>query len=199
MQENLDKIYGYVMQYGLSFIAAFVIFIVGKWVAHFVANFAQRLMLKAHVEKTLALFGKNILYSIIMAFVVVAALNKLGVETTSFVAILGAAGLTVGLALQGSLANFAAGVMLVMFKPFKVGDFIEAGGVLGSVQEIQIFNTILSAPDNRRIVVPNSKITGDNITNFSDLDKRRIDLIFGISYGDVYAQGQRSPDESCFG
>jgi small conductance mechanosensitive channel len=116
--------------------------------------------------------------------VVIVALSKLGIQTTSFIAIIGAAGLAVGLALQGSLANFAAGVMLIIFKPFKVGDFISAGGAMGTVEEIQIFNTILNAPDNRCIIVPNSKVTGDNITNFSGITKRRIDLVFGISYTD---------------
>jgi small conductance mechanosensitive channel len=119
-----------------------------------------------------------------MVFVVIAALNKLGVQTTSFIAIIGAAGLAVGLALQGSLANFAAGVLLIIFKPFKVGDFIAAAGTLGTVKEIQIFNTVLDHFDNRRIVVPNAKLTGDNITNFSAIEKRRVDLVFGISYSD---------------
>ena len=115
---------------------------------------------------------------------VIAALNRLGIQTTSLIAIIGAAGLAVGLALQGSLANFAAGIMLILFKPFKVGDVIEAGGALGVVTEIQIFNTILNTPDNKRVIIPNNKVTGDNITNITGTDKRRVDMVFGISYTD---------------
>lgn len=184
MENMLNKLYEYAVTYGLSLLAAILIFIIGKWVARAISRIIERLMLKANVEKTLASFVKHIAYAILLVFVAIAALNKLGIQTTSFVAIIGAAGLAVGLALQGSLANFAAGVMLIIFKPFKVGDFIEAGGTLGTVVEIQIFNTILDHFDNRRIVVPNSKVTGDNITNFSAIDKRRVDLVFGISYGD---------------
>ena len=184
MEETLDKLYEYAVTYGLSLIAAIVIFIIGRWIARIVSRLIEKIMLKSNVEKTLASFVKNIAYACLLLFVIIAALNKLGIQTTSFIAVIGAAGLAVGLALQGSLANFAAGVMLIIFKPFKVGDFIEAGGTLGTVVEIQIFNTVLDHFDNRRIVVPNSKITGDNITNFSAIEKRRVDLVFGISYGD---------------
>lgn len=111
-------------------------------------------------------------------------MNKIGIEITSLIAIIAAAGLAVGLALQGSLANFAVGILLIIFKPFKVGDFIEAGGTIGTVKEIKIFNTVLNYPDNRRVVVPNAKITGDNISSFSAIEKRRIDFVFGISYSD---------------
>ena len=175
MEEMLDRMYGYIVTYGLSFIAALLIFVIGRWVAGVISRLIEKLMIKSNVEQTLATFVKNISYVGFLVFVVIAALSKLGIQTTSFVAIIGAAGLAVGLALQGSLANFAAGVMLIIFKPFKVGEFIQAGGALGTVQEIQIFNTILNAPDNRRVVVPNSKITGDNITNFSGITNRRID------------------------
>ena len=184
MEEILDKLYGYVAQYGLSLIAAVLIFIIGKWLAGVISRLMEKIMLKAKVEATLATFVKNITNAGILVFVVIAAIGKLGVETTSFIAVMGAAGLAVGLALQGSLANFAAGVLLIIFKPFKVGDFVEAGGTLGTVKDIQIFNTILDHFDNRRIVVPNAKITGDNITNFSAIEKRRVDLVFGISYTD---------------
>ncbi|MFC1658637.1 mechanosensitive ion channel family protein [Candidatus Omnitrophota bacterium] len=184
MEEISEKLYGYIAQYGLSVLAAIIIFVVGKWIARLLSNFLEKLMVKAHVEKTLASFAKNITYIGLLVFVVIAALGKLGVQTTSFIAVIGAAGLAVGLALQGSLSNFAAGVLLVIFKPFKVGDFIEAAGTLGTVKEIQIFCTVLDHFDNRRIVIPNSKITGDNITNFSAIEKRRVDLVFGISYSD---------------
>jgi small conductance mechanosensitive channel len=184
MEAWMDKIYVYLAQYGLALVAAILIVIIGKWIARLLSNLTEKIMLKAHVEKTIAAFVKHITYVVLMVFVVIAALGKLGIQTTSFIAVLGAAGLAVGLALQGSLANFAAGVLLIIFKPYKVGDFIAAGGTMGTVVEIQIFNTILNAPDNRREIVPNSKVTGDNITNFSAIEKRRIDLVFGISYTD---------------
>jgi small conductance mechanosensitive channel len=184
MEETLAKIQGYLVQYGISVLAAIVIFLVGKWLAHVIAGLIEKIMIKANVERTLASFAKHIIYAILLVFVVIAALGKLGIQTTSFIAVIGAAGLAVGLALQGSLANFAAGVMLIIFKPFKVGDFVEAGGTLGTVQEIQIFNTVLNMPDNRRVVVPNAKVTSDNVTNFSSIEHRRIDLVFSISYSD---------------
>ncbi|MCK5706577.1 MAG: mechanosensitive ion channel [Candidatus Aureabacteria bacterium] len=188
MNETLAKVgetlMGYVAKYGLDLVAAIVIFIVGKWLARVITNLIEKAMVKSKVDSTLVKFVKNLVYMGLLAFVVIAAVNKLGVQTTSFIAVLGAAGLAIGLALQGSLSNFASGVILIMFKPFKVGDFIEAGGVLGSVVEIQIFNTMLDHPDNRRIIVPNAQITGGTITNFSAIEKRRIDLVFGISYDD---------------
>ena len=184
MQDILDKVYAYLASYGLNVVAAILIFVIGKWLARVISSLIEKFMVRAKVEKTLASFVKYITYIGLLIFVIIATLNKLGVETMSLIAIIGAAGLAVGLALQGSLANFAAGIMLIIFKPFKVGDFIEAGGTLGTVEEVQIFNTVLNHPDNRRVIVPNSKITGDNISNFSAINKRRIDLVFGISYSD---------------
>ncbi|MBU0468135.1 MAG: mechanosensitive ion channel [Candidatus Omnitrophica bacterium] len=183
-QEILDKIYEFAITYGISLMAAILIFIIGKWVARVVSRFVEKLMAKSKVEKTLASFVSHIVYFGLMVVVVIAALNKLGIQTASFIAIIGAAGLAIGLALQGSLSNFAAGVLLIIFKPFKVGDFIQAGGVMGTVDEVQIFNTVLNAPDNRRVIVPNAQVTGSSITNFSAIKNRRIDLVFGISYGD---------------
>jgi len=119
-----------------------------------------------------------------MAFIIIAALGKLGIQTASFVAILGAAGLAIGFALQGSLSNFASGVLLTIFRPFKAGDYVEAGGSAGIIEEISIFNTILKTPDNRKVIIPNSKVTGDNITNYSAKDVRRVELKFGIGYSD---------------
>lgn len=183
-QELLEKLYGYAMQYGLSLIAALAIFIIGKWVAKIVSRLIERLMAKAKMDAMLTGFVKNITYFGILAFVVIAALGKLGVETASFAVVLGAAGLAIGLALQGSLSNFAAGVLIILFKPFKLGDFIVAAGTMGSVSEIGIFTTVLFGPDGRKETVPNSKLLSDNITNFSAIDKRRVDLTFGISYND---------------
>ncbi len=184
MEDAMNKIYEYIVTYGFSLIGAVLIFIFGKWVAGVVSRFVERLLIKANTDKTLAALAKNIINVLILVFVIIAALGNLGVETTSVIAVLGAASLAVGLALQGSLSNFAAGVILIMFRPFKAGDFIDAAGTMGTVQEVQIFNTILAHPDNRKIIVPNAQVTADKITNFSAIDKRRIDLVFGISYDD---------------
>ena len=174
----------YVSLYGIKIIASIIIFIIGKWLSKILTKFVTRLLSKAKVDDTLTHFVANITYSVLLIFVVLAALNNLGINTTSFVAILGAAGLAVGLALQGSLANLGAGVLLIIFRPFKKGDFVDAGGAMGTVQEISIFNTTLTSPDNRVIIVPNSNIIGGNITNFSAKDTRRVDLVFGVGYSD---------------
>lgn len=184
MEEITTKIMDVVIPMGVKILLAIAIYIIGKWIAGVAARLIEKVLLKSKVDVTLAKFSKNIIYALFMIFVVIAALNKLGVNTTSAVAIIGAAGLAIGMALQGSLANFAAGVMIILFKPYKIGDFVEGGGTMGTVHEIQIFNTLLNSPDNRRIIVPNSKMTGDNITNFSDIERRRIDMVFGISYED---------------
>jgi small conductance mechanosensitive channel len=164
MRELWDKISVYVVQYGFNILAAILIIIIGKWLAGLVAKFLESILLRAKINQTLASFAKNIAYYGLLIFVGLAALNKLGVETTSFIAIIGAAGLAVGLALQGTLANFAAGVMIIIFEPFQVGDVVEAGGAAGTVEEIQIFSTIMKTTDNKKVIVPNSKITGDKIT-----------------------------------
>ena len=163
MQNIIDKALSYVMQYGLAFVYAILIFIIGKWLARQISNLSGAAMRKSKLNVTLASFLKNIIYYALLIFVCIAALNKIGIETTSFVALIGAAGLAVGLALQGSLANFAAGVMLILFQPFKVGDEVEAGGASGTVKEIQIFSTIMEADDKKLIIVPNAKITADKI------------------------------------
>ncbi|MFA6378342.1 MAG: mechanosensitive ion channel domain-containing protein [Candidatus Omnitrophota bacterium] len=163
MKETFDKIQPYVLEYGLRLIAAVAIFIIGKWVAQLVSKLTDQMTAKSKINKTIAVFVKNMVYYTILAFVVIAALNKLGVETNSFIAVIGAAGLAVGLALQGTLANFAAGVMMIIFQPFQVGDRIETSGILGSVEEIQIFNTIMVTDDRKKVIIPNAKITGDKI------------------------------------
>lgn len=158
-----DKISPYILKYGFKLIVAILIFILGKWLAHLAGRVAHQAMHKANVNKTLSSFFKNIIYYGILIFVAIAALGQLGIQTNSFVAIIGAAGLAVGLALQGSLANFAAGVMIILLQPFELGDEIEAGGASGTVEEIQIFSTILRTLDKRKIIVPNGKITADKI------------------------------------
>ena len=180
----LQKIYELLTVYGLKVIAAVAIFILGRWVAKMVRRFIRRLMTRSKVDPTLISFVANLSYIVLLAFVVIAALNQLGIQTASFIAILGAAGLAVGLALQGSLSNFAAGVLMIIFRPFKVGDYIEAAGTAGTVEDMQIFTTQLKSPDNKTIIVPNSKITGDCIVNYSTKGTRRVEIVFGIGYED---------------
>jgi small conductance mechanosensitive channel len=164
MQATIQKVYEYAVQYGMNVVAAIAILIIGRFVAKFTADLVERSMLKAKIEKTLCSFGRHLAFYGLMTFVCIAALNKLGVETSSFIAVVGAASLAVGLALQGSLANFASGVLIVLFHPFKVGDIIDAGGAQGRVEEIQIFNTVIISNEKKRVIVPNFKITGDKIT-----------------------------------
>lgn len=172
------------IEYGMKILGALVVLFVGIWLAKQARKIIIKLMEASKIDPTLISFVASLSYVAMQVFVVVAALEKLDVKTTSFVAILGAAGLAVGLALQGSLANFAAGVLMIIFKPFKVGDFVEAGGVVGTAQEIGIFTTIINTPDNRKTIVPNAKLTADNITNYTAHNTRRVDLTAGISYGD---------------
>jgi small conductance mechanosensitive channel len=141
-------------------------------------------MEKREVDPTLQTFVGNMVYYALLTFVILAALSQIGIQTTSFIAVIGAAGLAVGLALQGSLANFAAGFLLIMFRPFKVGDFIEGAGVMGTVESLQIFTTQLRTPDNKKIIIPNASLTGDNIVNWSATGTRRVDMVFGIGYDD---------------
>ncbi len=184
LSKMLNTVYGLLTVYGLRVIAAIVIFIVGRWVALGVAKLIKRIMLKSKVDETLVSFVRNLCYVALLAFVVIAALNQLGIQTASLIAVLGAAGLAIGLALQGSLGNFAAGVLMVIFKPFKVGDFIDGAGTAGIVEKVEIFTTQLKTPDNKTVIVPNAKLTGDNITNFTVKGTRRVDFVFGISYED---------------
>ena len=170
--------------WGGRVVSALVIFIVGRWVSRAVAGWFRRAVLKAGVDETLARFLANLINIALVALVILTAIGALGVNTTNFLAIVGAAGLAIGLALKDSLSNFAAGVMLVFFRPFKVGDYIDAAGIAGSVESIRIFSTVLKTPDNRVITVPNALIYGGTITNFSAEQRRRVDLLIGISYDD---------------
>lgn len=159
-----------------------VIFFVGKFIASKVAGWCENRLLKSSVDKAVAGFASSILYALMFAGVVLMALGQIGVETTSFIAILGAAGLAVGLALQGSLSNFASGVLIILLRPFRSGDFVDAGGQMGTVNRIELFHTHLKTPDNRVIIVPNSSIMNGSIVNFSRESTRRLDLVIGISY-----------------
>ena len=174
--------------WGVRVIGALAVLIVGRMIAGSIRGAIRKLLTRGKVDATLVPFISNITYYMVMAFVVIAVLGLFGIPTASVIAVLGAAGLAVGLALQGTLGNFAAGVMLLLFRPFKVGDFVDVGGTAGSVQEISIFNTVLNTPDNVRITVPNGVIFGQTIKNFSTNDTRRVDMVFGIGYGDDIAR-----------
>ncbi len=170
--------------YGLKVIAAIVVFIVGRWIAKGLSKFAENVMNKRQVDPAIVSFVANMTYIALLVFVVLAALGQLGIQTTSFIAVIGAAGLAIGLALQGSLANFAAGFLMIIFRPFKIGDYIEGAGVAGTVETIQIFTTQLQTPDNKTVIIPNAGLTAGNITNYSAKGTRRVDLVMGIGYGD---------------
>ncbi len=191
MQEILDQIQDIAMNFGPKVLAAILIFFIGKWLARKLAELSAKAMQRARMDQILVGFGRNIIYMALFVFVILAALNQVGVQTTSFLAVIGAAGLAIGLALQGSLSNFAAGVMLVFFRPFKVGDYVEAGGTSGTVQEIQLFTTLLSTPDNKAVFVPNGSIISSTITNYSSYETRRVDMVFGCGYGDDMARARQ--------
>lgn len=174
----------FAMAYGPKLIGALLILVFGIWFAKIARSILGRILNGRGVAPIVASFIINIAYIGLVAFVVIATLQTVGIPTTSFVAVLGAAGLAIGLALQGSLSNFAAGFMLIIFQPFKKGDYVEAGGTAGVVQEIQVFTTVLNTPDNKRVIVPNSAVMGGTITNFSMLETRRVDWLFGVSYSD---------------
>jgi small conductance mechanosensitive channel len=184
MGNLFSKIWELLTIYGLKVVAAVVVFVVGRWIAKGLTKFSENLMNKRQVDPTIVSFVANMTYIALLVFVVLAALGQLGIQTTSFIAVIGAAGLAIGLALQGSLANFAAGFLMIIFRPFKVGDYIEGAGVAGTVEAIQIFTTQLKTPDNKTVIIPNGALTAGNITNYSAKGTRRVDLVFGIGYGD---------------
>jgi len=170
--------------WALKLILALIIYVIGKWVANRVTKLVRRLMQSRAQDPTLVNFLSNVVYAILLTAVILAALDTLGLPITSLVAVVGAAGLAVGLALKDSLGNFASGVMLVTFRPFRQGDFVEAAGISGKVEEVRIFNTVLTTPDNKQITIPNGLIYADAITNYTANDTRRVDMVFGVDYGD---------------
>jgi small conductance mechanosensitive channel len=187
---NVDYMNLYVIPWAINIISALVVFIIGRSIAKLLVKAMSKVMQRAKVDETLISFLGNVLYVALLIVVIIAALDRLGVNTTSVLAVFATAGLAVGLALKDSLSNFAAGVMLIIFKPFKVGDFVEAGGTAGTVEEIRIFNTVMRTPDNREITVPNGQIYGGTIVNVTARDTRRIDLLFGIGYEDDYRKAR---------
>ena len=174
----------FIFPYAANIALAIVIFIVGKWLANTLTDVVVRLLKKSRMDDMLISFVASITKTILLLFVAIAALNKLGIDTTSLIALLGAAGLAVGLALQNSLQNFAAGVMLIVFRPFKAGDFVELAGVAGVVENIGIFSSVLRTGDNRELIIPNGAIYGGIITNYSARSTRRVDMVFGVAYDD---------------
>ena len=187
MIENPDftqMLNDYVIPWGINISLAVIIFVVGRMVAKLVVSVVRKLLARAELDEILINFLSSILSTVLLLIVVIASLDQLGVNTTSLIALIGAAGLAIGLALQGSLQNFASGVMLVVFRPFNAGDFIDAGGTMGVVEHIGIFSTTLRTGDNKEVIMPNGAIYGGAITNFSAKPTRRIDMVFGIGYND---------------
>jgi small conductance mechanosensitive channel len=188
MDINVDALWSWVSAYSLNIIGALLIFIVGKWLARRISNLLARLLEKNNFDLALVSFLTHLTYYALVVLVVVAAAGRLGINTTSFLTVIGAAGLAVGLALKDSLSNFAAGVMIVLFRPFTIGDVVSTAGITAKVEKITIFNTHFCSPDNQLIIVPNNKIIADIITNINVKDTRRVDLTVGISYSDDMAE-----------
>jgi small conductance mechanosensitive channel len=183
MEAVVDKLILFATDYGLKVIGAITILIIGRIIAGIMRRLARKLLRRADTDESIVSFVGSLVYALVIVFVIIAVLGKFGVETASLVAVLGAATFAIGFALQGSLSNFAAGVMILVFRPYKIGDYIDAAGTAGSVKEIKLFTTDLATPDNVKVIVPNSKIFGDVIKNFSAFDTRRVSVDVGISYG----------------
>lgn len=191
MSKYADMVTTMMIDYTPKVLGAILVLIIGLWLVNRLVAVMGRGFERSNTEPTLARFLKNLVSIGLKVLVFISAASLIGIQTTSFIAILGAAGLAIGLALQGSLANFAGGVLVLMFRPYKVGDFVEAQGVAGTVQEIQIFNTLINTPDNKRIIVPNGAISNGIITNYSAEPTRRVDFVFGIGYGDDIAKAKQ--------
>jgi small conductance mechanosensitive channel len=182
MENVNEQLVQFATTYGLKIIGAVLILIIGRIVAGFLRKVVKKLLTKSGTDHTIISFVTSLTFTIVMVFTILAALSKFGIETASFIAILGAAAFAIGFALQGSLANFAAGILILVLRPYKAGDYIEGGGVAGTVKSIKLFTTVLATPDNIKILVPNGKIFGDVIKNITAYDTRRLDLVVGISY-----------------
>lgn len=172
------------VELAFNIVKAILIFYIGKFVVGIIVRTVRRIMAKRDIEDTLENFVLSLLRMVLMVFVIIATVGALGMQTTSFVAVLGAAGLAIGLALQGSLSNFASGVLIVLFKPYRVGDWVEAAGIAGTVVRVEILTTIFKTGDNKQIIVPNGQVMGSIITNYSANETRRVDMVVGVSYAD---------------
>lgn len=195
MEDILKQLQAVVAEYGLQVIGALATIIIGIWIAKMLAKYVGKLLRKREVDETLTKFLVSLIRIGLITFVIISAASQVGIQTASFVAVIGAAGLAIGFALQGSLSNLAAGVMLIIFKPVKVGDYIEGGGATGTVESVGIFVTTLVTVDNKVVYIPNSTLTGGNITNFTAKDKRRVDMVFGISYNDDIDKARKAINE----
>jgi small conductance mechanosensitive channel len=183
---NWDQISNLVYEYGPKVIGAIVVLIIGLWVIKLITRGFGRMMQKKETDPSLQGFLKSMVSILLKVLLFISVMGMIGIEATSFIAIIGAAGLAVGLALQGTLQNFAGGVMILLFKPYKVGDFVDGAGHMGTVKEIGIFTTVLNTPDNKLIIIPNAQLSNSSLTNFSAMETRRVDFTFGIAYGDDF-------------
>ncbi len=172
------------LEFGINIITAIAIFYIGKMIVGLLTRSLRKVMQAQEIDKTLESFVCNLVRMVLLTFVIIASVSALGIQTTSFIAVIGAAGLAIGLALQGSLSNFASGVLIVLFRPYKVGDWVEAAGVAGTIVEVQILTTVFKTGDNKSIIVPNSQVMNSIIINYSANDQRRVDMVVGVSYDD---------------
>ncbi len=185
----------WLVTFGWHLITAVLILIIGRWLAGVVRRMTAKMLVRAKTDEALVKFAGNLVYYLVLAIALVAALDQVGVQTASIIALLGAAGLAIGLALQGALGNFAAGVMILFFKPFKLNDAVEISDEFGVVEEIQIFNTVLVTPENKTVIIPNGQVTSGNIINYSKKGKIRVDMTFGIGYADDLLQAKQILEE----
>lgn len=190
VEELMSLVQGFVVTYGMKLVGAVLTLVIGLWIVNQIVSRAGKMMVKSNVDESLVPFLKSLLNIGLKVAVVITAASVASIEMTSFVAILGAAGLAVGLALQGTLQNFAGGVIILLLKPFKVGDFIDATGYMGTVKAIQIFHTILKTADNKIVIIPNGSLANSSLTNFSEMPQRRVDFSFGIGYNDDFQQAK---------
>jgi small conductance mechanosensitive channel len=192
---SIDTLTGLAMEYGLRILGAILIFLVGRWIAKFAKRYTHKTLNRFEFDTALERFISNIAYYLVLVVTAIAVLSTLGVQTTSLVAILGAATLAIGLALEGALANFAAGVLLLIFRPFSIGDMVEIADYYGKVEEILIISTILATPDNKLVTITNSQVTGSPIVNYSRKAIRRVDMVFGVSYDDNLGKVKKVLDD----
>lgn len=188
MDDIVKTLTDFATNYGIKIVGAIVILIIGRIIASIARNVVKKILARRKVDETVAAFVGTLVYALVLIAILLAALDKFGMQVASFVAILGAATFAIGFALQGALSNFAAGVMIITFRPYKIGDFVDIAGVTGTVIEVHLFNTIVNTPDNIKVIIPNSKVHGDVIKNYNGNDTRRIDLVIGISYGSPIAK-----------
>ncbi len=193
----IDRGWDFVLTYGPKLVGAIIVFIIGLWIIRIISRAFARMLQNRNTDPSLTPFLKGIVNTVLKIMLVISVLGMLGIEMTSFIAILGAAGLAIGMALSGTLQNFAGGVMILIFKPFKVGDFIEAQGYSGTVNQIQLFNTILKTGDNKTIIIPNGGLSTSSMTNYSTEARRRVDWTFGIGYSDNVDEAKEILRELC--